>query len=316
MIHAVRAAALAAVRPAVLSSVLSAGLVALLAVTSPPAAAAALRYCDAPPPLDARQQDRRLRFAAVIRRELQARGQAVALVARSGLDLQRFDVRYSHAGVSLRDSPNTPWSVRQLYFACEEGAPRLYDQGLAGFVQGNHDADAGFVSVLLLDAADGAALQRAALDPARALQLLGARYSANAYPFDTTYQNCNQWLAELLAAAWAGPGVVQDRLQAQRWLQDAGYEPHLFDVGSAWLMLAGAFVPWLHSGDHPEADIALKRYRVSMPAAIEGFVRRTRPGVQRLEFCHDAHQVVLRRGWRPIADGCVAEAGDTVLDLR
>ena len=71
---------------------------------------------------------------------LEASGQAVALVARSGLDLDRFAVRYSHAGVSLRDSPNTPWSVRQLYFACEERAPRLYDQGLAGFVQGTRDA--------------------------------------------------------------------------------------------------------------------------------------------------------------------------------
>ena len=41
-------------------------------------------------------------------------------------------------------------------------------------------------------------------------------------------------------------------------------------------------------------------------------MRRTRPGVQRLEFCHDERQVVLRRGWRPIADGCIAEPGDTV----
>ena len=181
-------------------------LLAGLAIASLPAAATSLRYCDAPPSLDARQQDRLLRFAALIRRELAASGQAVALVARSGLDLERFAQRYSHAGVSLRDSPNTPWSVRQLYYACDEGAPRLYDQGLAGFVQGTHDADAGFVSVLLLDADDGAALQRAALDPARALQLLGARYSANAYPFATHYQNCNQWLAELLAAAWGDLG--------------------------------------------------------------------------------------------------------------
>ncbi len=308
MIHA----ALAAVRWLARAALLASGL----ALASPPAAATSLRYCDAPPVLDARQQDRLLRFAALIRRELEASGQAVALVARSGLDLDRFAVRYSHAGVSLRASPNTPWSVRQLYFACEERAPRLYDQGLAGFVQGTNDAELGYVSVLLLDPADAAALQRTALDPARALQLLGGTYSANAYPFDITYQNCNQWLAELLAAAWGGVQGAQARQDAQRWLQAAGYEPQVFEVGSAWLMLAGAFVPWLHSGDHPEADIAQRRYRVSMPASIEAFVRRTRPGAQRLEFCHTATQAVVRRGWTPIADGCVAGAGDSVIDLR
>src|SRR5882672_3855709 len=87
------------------------------------------RFCDRPSPLTALQQDRLLQFAAVARRELEASGQDVALIARSGIDLARFDLRYSHAGVSLKASGNAPWSVRQLYFACDEGRPRLYDQG-------------------------------------------------------------------------------------------------------------------------------------------------------------------------------------------
>jgi hypothetical protein len=80
-------------------------------------------------------------------------------------------------------------------------------------------------------------------------------------------------------------------------------------------MWAGAFVPWLHSDDHPSDDIAAMVYRVSMPASIEAFVRATVPGASRIEFCHTEHQVVVHRGWEPIADGCVPGAQDRVITL-
>src|SRR5262245_10514393 len=92
----------------------------LAGATAAQAALTGVRYCDQPQPLSARQQDRLLQFAAVARRELEASGHGVALVARSGIDLSRFGVRYSHAGVSLKANANAPWSVRQLYFSCDE----------------------------------------------------------------------------------------------------------------------------------------------------------------------------------------------------
>jgi hypothetical protein len=39
------------------------------------------------------------------------------------------------------------------------------------------------------------------------------------------------------------------------------------------------------------------------------------PGAQRLEFCHTERHVVVRRGWTPLAEGCVPEDGDTVVPL-
>ena len=121
--------------------------------------------------------------------------------------------------MSLRASSNTPWSVRQLYFACDERRPRLFDQGLAGFVFGTDDPSVGYVSIVWLPRERAAALERAALDNARALRLLAADYSANAYPFSLRYQNCNQWVVELLAPAW---GCLDDgealRTRAQGWL--------------------------------------------------------------------------------------------------
>ena len=144
------------------------------------AASTASRFCDTSPTLSAAEQDRLLRFAAIARAELESSGQRLAIVARSGLDLARFGQRYSHAGVSLKASENGAWSVRQLYFACDEGAPRLFDQGMAGFVFGGADPGLGFLSILTLPEEAAAALERAAVDKPLALRLPAAKYSANA----------------------------------------------------------------------------------------------------------------------------------------
>ena len=277
------------------------------------AGAASGRFCDQPAALSATQQDRLLSFAAVAKHELEASGQRVAIVARSGLNLARFGIRYSHAGVSLQASANGPWSVRQLYYACDEGQPRLYDQGLAGFLFGASDPSLGYLSIVLLPDAPASQLERAALDTSRALRVVGARYSANAYAFDSRYQNCNQWLAELLAGAWGA--VDGGRDAAQRWLAEQGYAPQPVEVNSRALMFAAGFVPWLHSDDHPSEDVAAMRFRTSLPASIDAFARARAPLAERIELCHDSKQVVIRRGWTPIADGCVPADGDRVIAL-
>jgi hypothetical protein len=281
------------------------------------AASASLRLCDRAAPMSAPQQDRLLRFAALIKEELDGSGETVALIARSGLDLSRFGLRYSHAGVSLKASDNAPWSVRQLYYACDEQRPRLYDQGMSGFLFGTDDPTVGYVSIVLLPGTEAVALEGAALDTARALRLLAATYSANAYPFSLRYQNCNQWVAELLATAWGELDDAQDlRERAQRWLAQRGYEPPAIDVGSHWLMIAAPFVPLIHLDDHPQADLQRLRVRTSLPPAIEAFVRERLPGARRIEMCHDGRKAVIRYGWEPIAEGCRPEARDRVVDLE
>lgn len=283
---------------------------------------AGTRYCEAPQDLSATQQDRIFRFSAVIRDELERSGRGVALIARSGLDLARFGQRYSHAGLSLQQGPDTAWSVRQLYYACDEQRPRLFDQGLAAFLLGSHEIGIGYVSVVLMPADAAAPVAQAALDNRRALAMLHPDYSANAYPFSQRYQNCNQWVLEMLASAWGGaasagspaPDAADEppRAAAQRWLQARGYRPTVFDVGLP-LMWASAFVPYVHRDDHPADDLAARRFLVSMPASIEAFVQVAAPGAERVEFCHNERHVVVHRGWGAIAEGCVPGDGDTVL---
>jgi hypothetical protein len=296
------------------------GLVLALLLGCGAAQAGGLRFCEQPQRLSASQQDKQLRFVAIVKDELERSGQGVALVSRAGTDLSRFEMRYSHAGLALKASDNTPWSVRQLYYVCDEAAPKLYDQGLAGFLIGANQSELGYLSVVMLPPLEGAALERAALDKRRALQLLAADYSANAYPFSTRYQNCNQWVAELLAATLGDLGEGADnelRPQAQAWLKAQGYRPASFEIGFKPLLWgAVAFIPWVHNDDHPAEDLAAARYRVSMPASIEAFVKDRMAAAQRIEFCHNGKHVLVRRGWGPgLAEGCVAEPQDTVMTL-
>jgi hypothetical protein len=298
----------------------AAALAATLTVVPAVARADSTRFCDEPAPLTAVQHDRLLRFAGTIRAALEDSGQSVALVSRSGLALGRFGQRYSHAGLSLRDSEQTPWAVRQLYFACDERRPRLFDQGLAAFVQGMDRPELGFVSVVLMPRERAAELEAIALNNRAALALLAADYSANSYAFSPRYQNCNQWVAELMATAWSGADwsalePAAWRLGAQDWMRTAGYTPAVFNVGSRLLMWLSTFSPWLHSDDHPPQDIGQAIYRVSMPSSVEAFVRKLAPAAQRLEFCHTDQHIVVRRGWQPLTDACEPGPQDTLIPL-
>lgn len=277
------------------------------------------QVCDRPREPSADQRDVMLRFDAIVRDEIVASGEPVALVARSGLDLHRLDVRYSHEGVALKDNDGKPWSVRELYFSCDEHRPRVYDEGLSGFLLGTDDPETGYVSLVFLPPERAALLRATAVDKQHALGVLGASYSANAYPFSTLHQNCNQWVIELLADAWGGgnsEGSDADaRARAQAWLRSQGYLPTVFTVPAHPMTWLPDVVPWLSNDDHPPHEIAHNRYNVSMPSAIETFVQAKAPGARRVEICHAGRRVVLHRGWDDIPDGCVAMPGDQTFEL-
>lgn len=282
--------------------------------TNRSAASSGQQFCDRTHSLSAAVQDRLLGFAAVVREELASAGDGVALISRSGLDLSRFGIRYSHAAIAWLSDTGV-WTARQLYYACEEGRPRLYDQGIAGFVMGTDDATRGWVSIVTVPAQAATQLRRTALDTPLALRLLAADYNASAFAFGVRYQNCNQWVVELLAAAWGNLRGGEDlRGNAQDWLRLAGYSPRPIAV-SNWQRFASVFVPLVHVDDHPEEDRFALAFRVSLPGAIETFVRQRFPASERIEICHDEKQVVVHRGWTAAAEGCRPRPGDRVVAL-
>jgi hypothetical protein len=272
-------------------------------------------FCDRTQTHTAAQQDALLRFAAVVREELNLSNGEAAVISRSGLDLSRFQIRYSHSALAWRDSAAV-WTTRQLYYACDERRPRIFDQGIAGFTMDIDNPSLGYVSIVVLPKTQSSELQRALLDTPRALRLLAAQYSANAYPFSLRYQNCNQWVMELLATAWGDLADGDDlRARAQSWLRDARYAPDAVAIPSRWLLLASAFTPFLHLNDHPAADRDAMALQVSLPASVETFVRQQAGTSRRIELCYDSRQVVVHHGWTPIAPGCKPTQGDRVVTL-
>ena len=289
---------------------------AALLVAAGGAQAGLAGLCERPAELDAAGQDRLLRIAALLRRELDAAGAGVALVARSGTDLRRLGIRYSHAGLTLKANPAGPWAVRQLYYACDERRPRLFDQGLAGFLLGSDDPRRGFVSLLALPGAAGRAVEAAALATPRAAALLAGTYSANAHAWSTAYQNCNQWLAELLADAWGFAGApAPGRAAAQAWLRDAGYAPTAVPLDSHAIVFAAHLAPLTSVRDHPLEDLQALTMRVSLPGSLADFALRQVPGARRIELCHDGGRVVIRRDAPPLDERCQGAPGDEVVEL-
>lgn len=176
--------------------------------------------------MSAARQDRLLRLSDWLRQHLEQADSEVALVARAGLDLRPYGLRLSHAGIALRQGLDSPWAVRQLYYACDEARPRLFDQGLAGFVAGTPAERTAHVELLLLPpGAPAQALRETAGDHSSALGLLGEVYTANAYAWGTRYQNCNQWLAELLGHAWQGQAEERRAALGPPKQQDASQAP-------------------------------------------------------------------------------------------
>ena len=118
-------------------------------------------------------------------------------------------------------------------------------------------------------------------------------------------------LAVLKYARYARGGRLEPSAISHKFDQ----KPRLYEPGSLLLAIARPFVPWVHADDHPAEDRAARRYRVSMPASIEAFVRAQVPDAQRVELCHADDRIVVHRGWDPIVEGCIAGDGDRVIVL-
>lgn len=269
-------------------------------------------HCPTPAVDAAQEWDVHLQLADLIQQEWRARSAPVALISRSGLPLQAIGHRYSHSGflrapateaTALSSIP----SVRQLYFDCETAQPRVFDEGLAAFVREvARDAGARY-SVVWWPAEPAHTLARAVSHDAQAAALVAPRYQAQAHVWSLHTQNCNQWLVEMLAAAFGGR---DDRAGAQQWLREQGYVGSIVQLpGLVWL-LAAAVMPHMGLQHHPESDRQAWRFEVSLPASVEHFVQRLWPQAQRVEWCLRGHEVVVRRGWQPLDGACTPQDGD------
>lgn len=146
------------------------------------------------------------------------------LLARGGQDLRRYGLTYSHAALAVRDE-HRQWQVVHLLNRCKTGESDLYQEGLVNFV-GESVLRADILVVVPapdLQSRLKSWLTNAA-SPARTLH--EPKYNMVAYPFSVEYQNSNQWVLEVLAAAAMKEEMgAPDRKQVQAWLRAKGYRP-------------------------------------------------------------------------------------------
>lgn len=222
---------------------------------------------------DFRQADA---LARVVRDALERDVHEAAILARAGADLSRYGLRFSHAALVMRAPAGTPWRVVHLLNHCGSGAGALYREGLINFFL---DDPFEYRALLLIphrplqrrlrDAATGEAA-RAVFEP---------RYDMLAHPRSLRAQNSNQWLAELLAVAQAGPGRIADRTAAQDWLHAHGFRADVLRLSAMERLGARLFRANVRFEDQPAQERAAGRIHAVTVDALVRYLRGSEPGL-------------------------------------
>lgn len=216
-----------------------------------------------------------LELARRVTDKLDESGGQVALVARVGQDLSKYNLRFSHLGFVVRNHPNGQWSVVHDLNLCGTDASQLYVQGVGNFFSDDlHEYEA---AILILPAELQKKLESVLVSATKMKRLHESKYSVVAYPFNTLYQNSNQWALEVLASVMAPEGDVATRVEAQRWLKDVGFEPTLLKIPALSRLGGRMFKANVAFNDHPDEFRWSDRIYVVTVDAMFDFLRKRYP---------------------------------------
>ncbi len=188
---------------------------------------------------------RSMQLAEMTLKELDRSGAELAMLARNGQDLSRYGVRYSHMAYVWRDHPQGRWLVVHELNECSSAKSGLYNEGLGNFFLDLHRYEAR----LFIPSVATQQKVIAVLASNMASQLHWPNYNMLAYPFSQQYQNSNQWLLEVYAAATGD--MVDSRSRAQAWLTLAGYQPKTIQLSAMTRLGARISRANIAFDDHP-----------------------------------------------------------------
>ncbi len=211
---------------------------------------------------------RGLQLGERVRDQLESSGASMALVARVGLNLSEFNQRYTHMGVALRDQVRNRWLVVHLFNPCGKAQSEILTQPLERF----YEVDLFEYEALLVvpSQARQALLRNAFLNPAKSRVLHTPAYNMIAHPFDTRFQNSNQWILEMLVMGLDDQGSISSRSLAQSWLKTQAYEPGTIRVSNIRRTGARLFSPHVSFADHTQEEYESQRYLV---VTVDSIVR-------------------------------------------
>ncbi|MCL7714918.1 DUF2145 domain-containing protein [Stenotrophomonas mori] len=203
-------------------------------------------------------------------------GVDVALAARGGQDLSKYGLRHSHLAFLVRNADGG-WDVLHLLNRCKTDQSDLYREGLVNLV--GESAITTDLRVGIPTPAVQAAL-KSLLDGAapRARALHQPRYSMLAYPGNAGYQNSNQWILEVTAAAMAqsaGEPALDTRERSLAWLKQRGYAPSRLHIGIGKRLGARFFADNVAVTDHPASERISGNYSVVTVESVFDFLLRS-----------------------------------------
>lgn len=201
-----------------------------------------------------------------------------AVIARVGADLSRYGLRFSHAAVVSRTGPGKPFRVTHLLNHCGRSTGALYEQGLINFFL---DDPVDFTALLLVP---GEVLQQrlqAAVAGPAARALFEPRYNMLAHPRSRRFQNSNQWLLAIIAAAQAPAGRIDTRGEAHDWLAARGFAPDTISIPALTRLGARLFKANVRFDDHPAGARIAGRFQVVTVRSVERYLAASEPGLRR-----------------------------------
>ncbi|MBR7799568.1 DUF2145 domain-containing protein [Undibacterium fentianense] len=225
--------------------------------------------CESKPP-DPVKLAQSFELAQKVKTQLDLSGAQLALLARVGQDLSRYQLTYSHLGLVQKDEQGR-WIVTHELNRCGTAESDLFHEGLANFFM---DDPFRYEALILIPRPAFQQRLSSTLSSAIVRTLHEAHYNMLAYPFSVRYQNSNQWALELLASAFANDLSITSREQAQNWLQTAGYRPSTIEIPTLTRLSARMFRANIAFDDHPLQRRISGRIDTVTVDSIEHFLTR------------------------------------------
>jgi hypothetical protein len=225
-----------------------------------------------------------LELAQKSRLALDNSGANLAFIARVGQDLSKYHLRYSHMGIVFRE-PDGRWNVLHELNQCGSAESSLYNEGLGNFFLDNMFA---YDSLILIPAPELQSKLLSTILSRQAMRLHERHYNMLAFPFSTQYQNSNQWVLEVLAAALTEDGTANrntaNRAQLQASLQQKSYRPDVLEIPALTRLGARIFRANVAFDDHPFERRMAGKIDVVTVESVDRFLQTQDSALQHLSL--------------------------------
>ncbi len=238
---------------------------------------------------------------------LESSGAELAIIGRTGSKLsdrkftypngRDWKIQYTHAGIAIKTDEG--WYFDHQLNTCAGPTSDLYRQSLLAFFQDKslgHNAEYLYNTEVIIPSKELQIQIKNVLNSGLRDSLHERRYNKIAYPFSLIektgpiYQNSNQWLLEIVAAAQMqlqGYNKKITRTSAQRYLKNNNYLPTISKLSKKEMIFGVGF--GVGSGkntkfDDQPAGFDVKPIWVSVES-IAGYLEQSNSVISQMSLC-------------------------------